>query len=364
MATGCILSRSKIFLVTDINRVVSLTCLTALNLNGVVHEGRSWVRRPVRHYRHFCVRAYHDSIGGNQAVDKENNLIMEYKRGLPQLRVPLPTTKKECLFTLRPIGNTVGDLIDMIKKEDSAVGYCHISTTSDIRIASSNSIQDLIVEDFKLLINETQFHVKAPEKNPNLNDLDKLSEIKIIVNQLYSALNVSEHLIKKEKDMVQCLEELKTQLEPLEKKKQELDAMAKRRTNTLTWFGLGLMSVQFGILARLTWWEYSWDIMEPVTYFVTYGTAMACYAYFVLTKQEYQLPDVKDRQHLIAVHRRANKIGLDLKEYNKLKGHIAQLESDLSRIRDPLNPFVPPSLQPSTYRPMEKSEMENRKATS
>lgn len=45
------------------------------------------------------------------------------------------------------------------------------------------------------------------------------------------------------------------------------------------------MSVQFGILARLTWWEYSWDIMEPVTYFVTYGTAMAAYAYYALTKQ-------------------------------------------------------------------------------
>ena len=53
----------------------------------------------------------------------------------------------------------------------------------------------------------------------------------------------------------------------------------------LTWVGLGMMSVQFGVLARLTWWEYSWDIMEPVTYFVTYGTAMAAYAYFVLTKQ-------------------------------------------------------------------------------
>jgi hypothetical protein len=32
--------------------------------------------------------------------------------------------------------------------------------------------------------------------------------------------------------------------------------------------------VQFGLLARLTWWEYSWDIMEPITYFVTYGTSM------------------------------------------------------------------------------------------
>ena len=45
------------------------------------------------------------------------------------------------------------------------------------------------------------------------------------------------------------------------------------------------MGLQFGFLARLTWWEYSWDIMEPVTYFVTYGTAMAMYAYHLLTIQ-------------------------------------------------------------------------------
>lgn len=60
---------------------------------------------------------------------------------------------------------------------------------------------------------------------------------------------------------------------------------AQRKTNLLAWGGLGYMSIQFGILARLTWWEYSWDIMEPVTYFVTYGTTMAAYAYYVLTKQ-------------------------------------------------------------------------------
>lgn len=68
-------------------------------------------------------------------------------------------------------------------------------------------------------------------------------------------------------------------------KRSELEVVAVRRTNAMTWIGLGLMGVQFGVLARLTWWEYSWDIMEPVTYFVTYGTAMAAYAYFVLTKQ-------------------------------------------------------------------------------
>ena len=46
----------------------------------------------------------------------------------------------------------------------------------------------------------------------------------------------------------------------------------------------------FFFSCRLTWWEYSWDIMEPVTYFVTYGTAMAAYAYYVLTKQVGTVP--------------------------------------------------------------------------
>ena len=45
------------------------------------------------------------------------------------------------------------------------------------------------------------------------------------------------------------------------------------------------MGLQFGVLARLTWWEYSWDIMEPITYFVTYGTSVAMFAYYCVTKQ-------------------------------------------------------------------------------
>ena len=67
--------------------------------------------------------------------------------------------------------------------------------------------------------------------------------------------------------------------------KIELEQRAHKRTTRLSWLGLGLMGLQFGILARLTWWEYSWDIMEPVTYFITYGTTIAMFAYYVVTKQ-------------------------------------------------------------------------------
>lgn len=46
-----------------------------------------------------------------------------------------------------------------------------------------------------------------------------------------------------------------------EQLKEEITVTADKKTSYLTWVGLGLMSVQFGVLARLTWWEYSWDIM-------------------------------------------------------------------------------------------------------
>ena len=48
-------------------------------------------------------------------------------------------------------------------------------------------------------------------------ELERLAEIRVLVNQLYLALNVEEHVARKEKDMVQRLEELKTEIEPLEK---------------------------------------------------------------------------------------------------------------------------------------------------
>ena len=37
-------------------------------------------------------------------------------------------------------------------------------------------------------------------------------------------------------------------------------------------------------MARLTWWEYSWDVIEPCTYFVNYVGAILCYTFYLSTK--------------------------------------------------------------------------------
>lgn len=45
---------------------------------------------------------------------------------------------------------------------------------------------------------------------------------------------------------------------------------------------------------------------------------------------------MKDRQFLIAVHKKAKKIGFDINRYNQLREEAYDIESNLRRLRDPL----------------------------
>ena len=44
----------------------------------------------------------------------------------------------------------------------------------------------------------------------------------------------------------------------------------------LLWAGLASVMAVWGVCFRLTFWELSWDVMEPVTYFIGSGTGNAC----------------------------------------------------------------------------------------
>ncbi|XP_065215170.1 calcium uniporter protein, mitochondrial isoform X2 [Planococcus citri] len=279
---------------------------------------------------------------GAEEKKEDHQITIDYYRGLPRITVPLPSRNEKCRFTLKPISNTVGDLTSMIQQEDRGIDRVVLSTKDGVRIASSCSIEILLQEEeVYVTINDKRYRIEIPtaiRKSFTKDDLEKLSEVRILISQLYETLNVKEYHVMKEQELMTKLEKIQSSLQPLEEQRALLEKKAGNRTSVLTWVGLSMMGVQFGVLARLTWWEYSWDIMEPVTYFVTYGTAMATYAYFALTKQDYILPEIRDRQHLLTLHKKANKLGFDLHQYNSLRDQLALVKTDLDRLRDPLIP--------------------------
>ncbi|XP_028897640.1 uncharacterized protein LOC105214400 isoform X2 [Zeugodacus cucurbitae] len=278
----------------------------------------------------------------------KGDVYVEYIQGLPHLTVPLPSRLEKCRFALRPVSHKVGDLIDMLKIEDHGIDRAIVLNKCGVRIASTCAIDSLMDEPFWLQINDNKYEVIPPKrKKMDSEDLKSLSDVRTLVAQLYEALHVGEYHLHKEHELVKTIENLKFEISPLEMEKQELARLAERKTVIATWVGLSLMAVQFGVLARLTWWEYSWDIMEPVTYFVTYGTTMALYAYYCLTKSEYAFENVRDRLFLITMHKKAKRKNFDIEKYNLLKRQIAEAEYDLRRLRDPINLQLPPHVDRS-----------------
>nr|CAB3263707.1 calcium uniporter protein, mitochondrial [Phallusia mammillata] len=275
-------------------------------------------------------------------TEDKQDVTFSFSNGLPVISVPLPSRKEMCKFVLRPVATTVGNFLSDLRQEDQGIDRAVIFATDGSRIAACTKIEHLMQNAFVLHINDQSYEVNPPklEQTPVETSTD-LDQAKILIAQLYGQLNIEEHQLIQQQQLLERLENLKTEILPLEQRKDRMAEKAKWRTSLLMWGGLAMMGTQFGILARLTWWEYSWDIMEPVTYFITYGTAIIMYGYFLLTQKEYVYPDARDRQYMRFFYRQAERTKFDVNKYNKLCGEIAQAEQDLKRLRDPLHLNLP-----------------------
>jgi len=261
---------------------------------------------------------------------------VEYKNGFPTVNIMLPSRDERCVFTLRPLTDTVGSFIRMVSEEDHGIDNVAVYRKNGTKIAKATTIDILLREDFDLLINSRKFEVKPPTVEIPHGEAESVEQVKDLISQLYTQMNLTEWHASREKELTQSIETLKHELGPYEKLRVDMMDSAEKRTRRLTWAGLTMMGFQFGFLARLTWWEYSWDIMEPVTYFVTYGTSMAMFAYYVMTKQDYTFPDVRDRAFLLHVHKMARKNNYDVDHYNTLMEKLGRAEEDLEKMRHPI----------------------------
>lgn len=72
----------------------------------------------------------------------------------------------------------------------------------------------------------------------------------------------------------------------MEKQKAAIDKKADALVRRELWCGLGYMVVQTAAFMRLTFWELSWDVMEPICFYVTSMYCMAGYAFFLRTSKE------------------------------------------------------------------------------
>ncbi|XP_073511611.1 calcium uniporter regulatory subunit MCUb, mitochondrial [Phyllobates terribilis] len=271
-----------------------------------------------------------------------SDVTVQYNHGLPVVTLTLPSRNERCQFTIKPMTTTVGQFLKDIQKEDQGIDKLAAISTDGTKFSSSTLMNVLLKNDFQLVLNKSTHHVSPPPmENLQTECSEQLDATKCMVHDLHTVFCYDEYLLRKEQKFIQKLEDLKEELQPLEEMKKNIMALAEARTTRLKWVGLALLSTQGGALAWLTWWVYSWDIMEPVTYFITYGSAISFYAYFLLTKLDYVYPEVSDRQFLHVFYKKAKVQKFDIEKYNKLKHEFAETEESLRRLRSPIQLKLP-----------------------
>lgn len=265
------------------------------------------------------------------------------------MEVVLPSRQERCLFFLRPMIMTVGDLLNDLHREDPGA-KATVLTKEGEKVSSSTLIDTLLVQDFQLLLNQAVYQVHCPQREVvSREHLQGSGDMKHLVHLLHTALHLPEHHLLQERLLLGRLDSIKQQLSPLEEMKAQIAGRAESQASRALWGGMALLSVQGGALAWLTWWVYSWDLMEPVTYFITYATSISVFSYFLLTKQDYVYPDAKDRQFLHYFYKGARRQRFDVERYNELTGQLAEVKEDLRRLRNPTQLQLPvEQLQPES----------------
>ncbi|KAL4285298.1 hypothetical protein GQ457_16G000540 [Hibiscus cannabinus] len=109
------------------------------------------------------------------------------------------------------------------------------------------------------------------------------------------------------------------ELKRLQEKKEEIDVLAHKQVRRILWCGLGFFVAQITLFFRLTFWEFSWDVMEPITFFTTATGIIIGYAYFLLTSRDPSYQDILKRLFLSRQRKIFKKHGFDVSRFKELQ---------------------------------------------
>ena len=109
------------------------------------------------------------------------------------------------------------------------------------------------------------------------------------------------------------------QLQEMEKQKAIIDKKAKAQVQAELICGLGLILGQTLGFMRLTFWELSWDVMEPICFFVTSLHFALGYAFFLKTSTEPTFEGFFRRRFKAKQTKLMASHNFDINNYNELR---------------------------------------------
>ncbi|KAF9011712.1 hypothetical protein BDQ17DRAFT_1272035 [Cyathus striatus] len=127
-------------------------------------------------------------------------------------------------------------------------------------------------------------------------------------------------------------------LHAMEGLKKECEQEAHRGAKRMALGGFGMLVVYWGAVARLTFWDFGWDVMEPITYLSGLSTVVLGYLWFLYRGREVSYSSVLHSS--ISARREAlyKARGLDIELWMDLVSERRHLRKEIRRIAEDYDP--------------------------
>lgn len=127
---------------------------------------------------------------------------------------------------------------------------------------------------------------------------------------------------------------IRDELKMLQERKEEIDVLAHKQVRRILYCGLGLSILQIGLFFRLTFWEFSWDVMEPIAFFTTTAGIIVGYGYFLFTARDPTYQDLMKRLFLSRQRKLFRKHNFDVSRFKELQTKLKNPLDARSSIRN------------------------------
>ncbi|KAI0767718.1 hypothetical protein C8Q74DRAFT_1282002 [Fomes fomentarius] len=131
------------------------------------------------------------------------------------------------------------------------------------------------------------------------------------------------------------------ELDRMEVLKRECDEEAHRGARRMSLGGFGILIVYWGAVARLTFWDYGWDVMEPITYLsslsmVILGYLWCVYGLRIVKRFLLMFSYSSVLHHSVSARREAlhKARGLDIDRWTDLVNEAKTIRREMSKIAE------------------------------
>jgi calcium uniporter protein, mitochondrial len=114
------------------------------------------------------------------------------------------------------------------------------------------------------------------------------------------------------------LKKLNEEYDQMREKVILAEKRAARRANQLLYGGFLILCAQLAVFVRFTYVEFSWDVMEPISYFVGLMNVIMGYMYFMYTQRDFSFGTWQNQVMQSAIDRQLRSGAFDVSKYEQM----------------------------------------------